>query len=147
MKWTQILCCVGSVGLLVSLGMAWYIQNVPVALTAEQENTISASGLEFVDTDCQNGTGGCQKSTRPELIPCPTGVSTNGICGQPSWSDDETSNRVCSTTGDWTWLPGLACQVTDPYYCQIKFTTCSVTGHCSGSTSGSGPATATTCIY
>jgi hypothetical protein len=146
-KWTQILCCVGLVGLLTPIGMAWYIQNVPVTLTTEQENVISASGLEFVDTDCQDGTSGCQKSTRPELILCPAGVSVNGVCGQSSWSDDETPNRVCSTAGDWTWVPGFVCQVTDPYYCKKKFTTCSVTGHCSGSTTVSSSTTTTTCTY
>jgi hypothetical protein len=135
------------VGLFFAGICTWcYTSNVPVALNAEQEAAITGGAWEWIDTDCQDGTGGCTPySTRPALINCPTGVSTNGLCNQPSWSTDDTANRICSTAGDWTYLPGLVCSVRDPYYCKVKFTTCSATGHCSGTVTTSGSSTATQC--
>jgi hypothetical protein len=131
---------------LVGICFGGYVFNTPIALNAEQETAVVGGQLEFIDTDCQDGTGGCTPSgTRPAVIPCPPNVSVGGLCNQPSWSTDSTVNRVCSTTGDWTWLPGLVCSMIDPYSCKRNFTTCLSTGNCSGTTTATGPDTATRC--
>jgi hypothetical protein len=126
----------------------WYCQNTPVSLTSEQETAIYGSGFEWLDTDCQAGTGGCVKSgSAPASVQCPPGVLNGASCGGPTWSEDETKNQVCSTDGDWVWVPGYACEVTNPYYCKVSFATCSWTGWCSSKDTVSGTATATTCEW
>jgi hypothetical protein len=146
MKWTQILCCVGSVGLLVSINMAWYIQNIPVTLTAEQETTFRAG---FEGTDCLPlTTGGCSPyGSEPDLIQCPQGVSTGDDCGQTRWSIDSTPHKTCQTITYWIW--DTPCGVIDPYHCVERFTVCTPGSgdvhHCSLRSNAPGSHTATDC--
>lgn len=134
--------CFGLTGLLLGVCAIGYVDQTPAALTPEQETAIVAGAAEW--EICKGVDGGCEKAgSRPAVISCPPGVGVGGICGQPSWSEDDTANKDCvDASGTWWWF---GCSVLDPYHCKRRFTTCLATGTCSGTTTGSGSGTARNC--